>query len=622
VDLATILKGVQQEARELSAEMPFEAYVERVQQDRRLARLSHQLVYDMILAAGVTVDRSGRRTYELFTDELFGAEDALAQIVEYFQAAARRLDVRKRILLLVGPPGCGKSTLVNTIKQGLEDYTRTREGAVYAIKGCPVYEDPLHLIPRHRRRQLRNVHIEGELCPYCRWLVRNAYRGDIARVPVQRFAFSASEGIGIGTYVATDPGSEDMTRLVGQVDLSLLRASTDRNAARQAYRLDGELNAANRGLADLIEILKMDERFLSVLLALSQEQTIKLAGRGIMYADEAIVAHSNLAEYEAITSEPRAAALLDRLVVVRMGYALAVRDEVRIYEKMLGQSGIETGRLSPLALPAAATFAVLTRLGPGPSGWSLQRKLRYYDGRFVPDLHPEDVAALKKHGGDEGSSGFSPRYVINQLSRTLARADGCVSGAMLLDMLAEGLGQRAGLAEEERESANELLATARSEYDEMVRRAVRRAMIPGFAKAAGVIARDALRELKAWSSGARVDGGLEKLRRLEDALGVPPYIRDDLRRELLGRLETAPAETGDALYRVDARLEEATERLLLPSWRDTAKVIVSQDGRTIGPIKKRLVEELGFPAGCADELIEHARGLSDQPERGRGWFRR
>src|SRR5581483_1912364 len=346
VDLATILKGVQQEARELSAEMPFEAYVERVQKNRRLARLSHQLVHDMILAAGVTVDRTGRRTYHLFGDELFGVEDAVAQVVEYFQAAARRLDVRKRILLLVGPPGCGKSTLVNTIKQGLEDYTRTREGAVYAIKGCPVYEDPLHLIPRHRRKQLRNIHVEGELCPYCRWLVRNAYRGDIARVPVQRFAFSASEGVGIGTYVATDPGSEDMTRLVGQVDLSLLRASTDRNAARQAYRLDGELNAANRGLADLIEILKMDERFLSVLLALSQEQTIKLAGRGIMYADEAIVAHSNLAEYEAITSEPRAAALLDRLVVVRMGYALAVRHEVRIYEKMLAQSGV-AGRLSP-----------------------------------------------------------------------------------------------------------------------------------------------------------------------------------------------------------------------------------------------------------------------------------
>ncbi len=43
-------------------------------------------------------------------------------------------------------------------------------GAVWAIKGCPVYENPLHLIPRQRRKQLRNIHIEGELCPYCGWV--------------------------------------------------------------------------------------------------------------------------------------------------------------------------------------------------------------------------------------------------------------------------------------------------------------------------------------------------------------------------------------------------------------------------------------------------------------------
>ena len=249
-------------------------------------------------ASGIS-EVGGRRSYGLFRDELFGVDDAIAQVAEYFGAAARRLDVRKRILVLVGPPGCGKSTLVNTLKQGLEDYTRTKDGAVYAIKGCRVYEEPLHLVPRHLRADL-DVHVEGDLCPYCRWVVRNAHRGDISRVPVQRFVFSAAEGIGIGTYVATDPGSEDLTRLVGEVDLSLLRGSTDRAAARQAFRLDGELNAANRGIADLIEILKMDERFLSILLALSQEQMIKLSGRGVMYADEAIVAHSNLAEYQSL----------------------------------------------------------------------------------------------------------------------------------------------------------------------------------------------------------------------------------------------------------------------------------------------------------------------------------
>ena len=292
----------------------------------------------MIVAGGTRPGLGGTTHYRLFDDRLFGVDHAISQVVQYFAGAARRLEVRKRILLLIGPPGSGKSTLVNTIKEGLEDYTRSASGAVWSIKGCPVFENPLHLIPRQRRRALPDIYIEGELCPYCGWMVRNVYKHDVTRVPVQRFSFSVSQGIGIGTYIATDPGSEDAERLVGSVDLSQLRASTDRQAARQAYRLDGELNAGNRGLVDLIEILKMDERFLSVLLALSQEQVVKLSGRGTMYADEAIVAHST-SPSTSLVDDPKAAALLDRLLVVRMRYPLAVRDEVRVYEKMIGDSG-------------------------------------------------------------------------------------------------------------------------------------------------------------------------------------------------------------------------------------------------------------------------------------------
>ena len=111
-----LLKAVQNEARELAEELPFQTYLARVQRDSRLARLSHQLVHDMVEASGIS-EVGGRRSYGLFRDELFGVDDAIAQVAEYFGAAARRLDVRKRILVLVGPPGCGKSTLVNTLKQ-------------------------------------------------------------------------------------------------------------------------------------------------------------------------------------------------------------------------------------------------------------------------------------------------------------------------------------------------------------------------------------------------------------------------------------------------------------------------------------------------------------------------
>ena len=618
MDLSVMMKGIQQDARELSREVSFEAYLDMVRRDRRLARMSHELVHDMIVGAGSRPASGGVTQYDLFRDRLFGVDDAIVQVVGYFAGAARRLEVRKRILLLIGPPGCGKSTLVNTIKEGLEDYTRTAAGAVYAIKGCPVYENPLHLIPRQRRKQLRGIFVEGELCPYCGWLVRNVYKNDVTRVPVQRFSFSVSQGIGIGTYVATDPGSEDLSRLVGTVDLSQLRASTDRQAARQAYRLDGELNAANRGIADLIEILKMDERFLSVLLALSQEQVVKLSGRGTMYADEAIVAHSNLAEYDALVAEPKAAALLDRLVVVRMGYPLAVRDEVQVYEKMIDESGLKQAKLSPLALPAAAAFAVLTRLSPAPGGWTIARKLRFHDGRFVQGVRPGDLESVREGARVDGSFGFSPRYVMNQLSRALSSTEGCLTGGAALEFLWEGLTQRAGFGDADRDAAAEVFAVASAEYDEMVRRAIRRALVPGFRRQAQTRARAALRELDRWNRTG--EGDLETFRPLEQALDVPYFRRDEVRRELLGVLKGA----GDSedLYRADPRIEEAIERVLLPTWQEAASTLASDRSGVRTKLRNNLTGDWGFPEPCAEDVIAHAARLGGPEGERRGIFSR
>jgi serine protein kinase len=628
VDFARLLRAIQQEAATLSKEMPFEAYVDQVRKDRRLARLSHELIYDSIVDAGVSIDLRGQRHYDLWKDELFGADSAITQVVEYFAASARRLEVRKRILLLIGPPGCGKSTLVNTIKEGLEQYTRMPRGAVYAIKGCPIYEDPLHLIPPHRRKELRGIQIEGDLCPYCRWLVRTVYKGNIARVPVQRFTFSTADGIGIGTYVATDPGSEDLARLVGSVDAAALRGTLDRTAARTAFQLDGELNAANRGMADLVEILKMDERFLAVLLTVSQEQLVKLSGRGTLYADEALVAHSNIAEYESFVSEPKAAALLDRIVVVHMGYALSIRNEIRIYQKMLGPSGLGGASVSPLALPAAATFAVLTRLSPPRSGWTLRQKLRLYDGRFVPDMRPEDVKSFRAAPHEDGSTGFSPRYVVNQLARAATRAEGCLSGIVVLEMLWEGLSQRAGSSEEERQLASDMLNAARSEYDEMVKRTIRRAMVSGYDKAAATLANAVLKELKAWR--ANPDADVKRLSEVENALQLADGARADFRAEALDALSAGAAAGEAPLYSEHPGVEEAIERMMLPSWRDAARRLLGEEKGTEADkvqsqTRQRLVSEAGFDKACADDLVDYAltlAGGADRERRSPSWGRR
>src|SRR4029078_12725623 len=127
-------------------------------------------IFNMLMAAGVEVGKRGEPKYNFFASEIFGLERPLQQIVEYFTSGAQRLEVRKRILLLMGPVGGGKSTIVTLLKRGLEEYSRTDEGAVYAIAGCPMPEEPLHLIPDELRPEIEREHglyIEGDLCPHC-----------------------------------------------------------------------------------------------------------------------------------------------------------------------------------------------------------------------------------------------------------------------------------------------------------------------------------------------------------------------------------------------------------------------------------------------------------------------
>jgi serine protein kinase len=583
-------------------EVTFSRYLEMVQDDPRLARLSHALVADMVDASGLSIGPEGEERFDLFEGELFGQEHVIQQVADYFRAAGRRLDVRKRILLLVGPPGSGKSTLVNTMKKGLEAYTHTDDGRVYEVKGSQMHEDPLRLIPEDLRTEI-GIYVEGDLNPEVRWIVDNVYRGDITKVPIRRVHYSISHGVGFGTFVATDPRSEDLTRLVGDVDLSLLNPS-DATSAKRAYKFTGELNAAHRGMADLLEVFKMDERFLAVLLSLSQEQIIKTNGPGTMYADEAVIAQSNLAEYEELVANPRAAAMLDRLVVVKVPFVLSVRDEIRIYEKML--SGADLGRndVSPLALHTAATFAVLTRLvHPGGGMQGLIRKLHLYDGRFGTHGGAEDADRLHEKSPEEGMTGLSPRYVINRLSSVAGSTKGCLDGIAVLQALWEGLPQRAGFTEAERERWGALLAATEAEYDEMVQLELRKAAVLAYRDSAEKMARAVKDEVARWEKEGEA-ANMPTLRRIERLIDVPQYGRDRFRKALVASFELK-GQRNRPLHTRHPLLEEAVQRALLPAWGDVNKMLDQQS--------EGLVEGLvstGWKKGCARHLVEYAHKFS------------
>ncbi|AIF44929.1 protein prkA [Virgibacillus sp. SK37] len=285
------MKSYREEERKLNWEGTFADYLDIVKERPEVAQTAHSRVYNMIKSSGLT-ERDGKRMYHFFGEEIFGLEEAIEKLVEeYFHPAAKRLDVRKRILLLMGPVSGGKSTIVTMLKRGLEQYSRTDEGAVYAIKGCPMHEDPLHLIPQHLRKDFfeeYGIRIEGNLSPLNTMRLEKEYGGRMEDVQVERIFFSEDKRVGIGTFSPSDPKSQDIADLTGSIDFSTI-AEFGSESDPRAYRFDGELNKANRGMMEFQEMLKCDEKFLWHLLSLTQEGNFKAGRFALISADELVV---------------------------------------------------------------------------------------------------------------------------------------------------------------------------------------------------------------------------------------------------------------------------------------------------------------------------------------------
>jgi serine protein kinase len=391
-------------------------------------RSSHEYIWDMLLWHGRGAEGDDtQKARELFKRELFGVDEPLGRVVDYFKAAAAGSDVGRRLLLLLGPPSGGKSTLAILLKRGLEEYSRTDEGALYAIKGSPLRESPLNLIPTSLRAEFREtygVSISGELSPWARDLLDRECEGDYLKVPVERIFLSEAARCGIGTYAPHDPSTADIADLVGSVDLSKVARVGDEGDPR-AWSWSGAVYAASRGVLEMIEILKVKREFLYLLLTMTQEKNVKVARFPLIYLDETILAHTNLAEFNRFLQEKENEALLDRMVIIKVPYALSYKDESRIYKKLVyGAPAFRNTHLDPHVLHLAAVFAILTRHSkPEREGLDLPKKVRIFAGEAVEGFSETEAARLRTEAPDEGLSGVSPRFVINALSTAITRGN-------------------------------------------------------------------------------------------------------------------------------------------------------------------------------------------------------
>jgi serine protein kinase len=627
------LEDLRREHEALRWEGTFRDYFELVAQNPRIAQLSHARINDMVHAAGIERLNEGTQhevlSYKFFDAELFGIEEPIARIVEYFKSAAQRLEVRKRILLLMGPVGGGKSTIVNMLKRGLEEWTKIEAGAVYAIKDCPMHEEPLHLIPHQLRGEVEKhygIYIEGDLCPQCRYALEHTYGGRHEDVKVHRVAFSEKERVGIGTFSPSDPKSQDITELTGSIDLSTI-GDVGVESDPRAYRFDGELNIANRGLMEFVEMLKVDEKFLYSLLTLSQEQSIKTGRFAMIYADEVILSHTNENEYIAFAGNRKSEALQDRIILVKVPYNLRVSQEERIYDKLLHQSeALRNVHLAPHTLRVAAMFAVMTRLEePKRQNVDIVKKMKLYDGEDVEGYKSKDVRELKEETIREGMDGISPRYIINRLSSALVR-DGvtCINPIDALRAIKDGFEQHTGISGEQRERYLNHISQARKEYDELAKIEVQRAFVYSFEEMARTMCNNYLDNVEAFCNKERIkdpiteeemDPDEQLMRSIEEQIGISENAKNTFRQEILIRISSYARKGKPFEYNSHERLKEAIEKKIFADLKDVVKITTSAKTpdpdqlRRINEVVDRLVKEHGYCPVCANELLTYVGTL-------------
>ncbi len=600
---------------------------------REIARNSHQYIWDMLRWIGREKGGEEADPCSLFNDELFGVEQALERVTDYFKAASAGSEVGRRLLLLLGPPSGGKSTVVILLKRGLEEYSHTDEGALYAVEGCPVHESPLHLVPHTLRANFREtygVELVGEICPYCQSRLENEFDGDFMKFPLERVFVSEAGRVGVGTYAPHDPTTADIADLVGSVDLSKVTEYGDEGDPR-AWSWSGAVYAASRGMLEMIEILKVKREFLYLLLTLTQEKNVKVSRFPLIYLDETIMAHTNLAEFRKFLQETENEALLDRMVIVQVPYTLSYQDESHIYKKLISAaSTFREVHLDPHALSVAAVFAVLTRLEKSErEGLDIPKKLRLYAGESVEGFSDSEVSRIRAESAEEGLGGISPRFVINALSNAITKSEAqSLTSMELLLTLKDAIDSDARIDPKQKRKWIDMLVVARKDfYNRWVKEDVHKALFASFEDEAQSLLDKYLDEVEAMLDNREVSDPITGetrspderfLRTVEERIHISETGKLSFRQEVVRKAMVAYKQGDKFTLSSHSRLQEAIEQYLFEERRDVLRLVTSvtrpddEAQQKISAVQERLVQEYGYDDHSAKEALNYVTTLLSQ----------
>ncbi len=598
-----------------------------------VVRSSHQYIWDMIRWTR-REDAHGQMHTALFSDELFGMDEAIERVVDYFKAAAAGSEVGRRLLLLLGPPSGGKSTLVILLKRGLEEYSHTDAGALYGIRDCPVHESPLHLIPHTLRpnfRETYGVEISGEVCPFCRLRLEQQFSGDFLQMPVERIFVSEAGRSGIGTYAPHDPTTADLADLVGSVDLSKVAEYGDEGDPR-AWSWSGAVYAASRGMLEMIEILKVKREFLYLLLTLTQEKNVKVSRFPLIYLDETILAHTNLAEFRKFLQESENEALLDRMVIIQVPYTLNYVDEARIYRKLISSAApaFREVHLDPHVLHAAAVFAILTRLHEADDkDQELARKVRIHAHEDVEGVNRADADRVRQKLPEEGLGGVSPRFVINALSNAIIQSNTRSLSTMdVLLALKDAIDSDARIdAKKKRKWIDYLVLARKHFYNRWVKEDVHKALFVSFEQEAQDLLDKYLDEVEATLDNRQITDPITNeerhpderfLRSVEEKIHISDSGKQSFRQEVVRKAMGAFKRGEKFTLDSHAQLHDAVQQYLFEQRRDVLRLVSSSSRpdeevrQKISIVERRMVDEYGYDSHSAREALNYVTTLLAQ----------
>ena len=607
-------------------------YLRVVESNNSVVKLAHKRLFDSITAHGVTkMEKSNERcnklfngeemrTYDYFQDKFFGMERSLAKIMRFLRSASLKGEESRQVLLLLGPVGAGKSALMEHIKLALEE-----SDSMYHIDGCPIHEEPLHLIPRSLREEFQKIYgvkIEGDLCPVCRHRLKEEFDNDYTKMPITQSSFSVRGRRGVGVVPPMDANSQDVTILVGSEDISKLDLYPEDDP--RVLSLNGAFNVGNRGIVEFVEVFKNEIEFLHTMITATQEKAVPSPGKGPMiYFDGVILAHCNEAEWNKFKSENTNEAILDRIVRVNVPYCLEVSEEIKIYEKMLGLSDFD-GHIAPHTLEVAAMFAVLSRLHAS-NKVDFLTKMKIYDGKSVIEkgqIKKIDINDLREEARDEGMTGISTRFIMKAIDSALSDSEkNMVTPISIREILIKQVKDQIVVEDDRNRYLDFLGKTLHEEYLNILEKEITKAFVSAYDEQAEALFNNYLDHAEAYVNLSTVKDSITKeeiqpdekfMASIEEQIGITGTSRENFRVDITAYMFSKLRRGEKVDWQSYEPLKEAIESKLTSSVKEISRIVTkskSRDKKQQGKYNemvKTLIDEYGYDENSAEEVIKFA----------------